>query len=363
MSQGPRDTSSLVLLTGYDATTIHRFTTADGISYGQIVANMNAALTTLNAELANDSLFSSLVSYTDQPTTEYRVGTSNGFDDFTEWGRADSARAATEGHTIPLLKKDRRLGWSWSYLKDARLSQIQADFADALYDARSLWRKAVLKRLLQRGDDAVGSGFSPGFATAAASTSVDFVPPSYNGTDFTSAHEHYVGIGGGVFTTAVFSDAFDELREHGHGDQGSLEFLIGPSDRATVEGLTGFVPVADPLIEYGTTESVARGAMADGYIGSINHFRVREVRGIPQYYGVAYASYGPNSQRNPLRVRLERGITAPRIVLMTDPTAGTANNPLQSLMLYVELGVGVADRTGATPRYVNNATWADGTAT
>jgi hypothetical protein len=31
-------------------------------------------------------------------------------------------------------------------------------------------------------------------------------------------------------------------------------------------------------------------------------------------------------------------------------------------MLYLEFGVGVGDRTNGTTRYVNNATWADGTA-
>jgi len=37
--------------------------------------------------------------------------------------------------------------------------------------------------------------------------------------------------------------------------------------------------------------------------------------------------------------------------------------PIQYLMLFMEFGIGVADRTAATPRDVNNTTWADGTAT
>jgi hypothetical protein len=32
-------------------------------------------------------------------------------------------------------------------------------------------------------------------------------------------------------------------------------------------------------------------------------------------------------------------------------------------MMYLEMGVGVGDRTNGTPRYNNNATWADGVAT
>ena len=36
---------------------------------------------------------------------------------------------------------------------------------------------------------------------------------------------------------------------------------------------------------------------------------------------------------------------------------------LQYMMFFTEFGVGVADRTNGTSRYVNAAQWADGTAT
>ena len=46
-----------------------------------------------------------------------------------------------------------------------------------------------------------------------------------------------------------------------------------------------------------------------------------------------------------------------------DPNAGNGIAPLHNLMLYTRFGVGVNDRTAATPRYVNNASWSDGTPT
>ena len=103
--------------------------------------------------------------------------------------------------------------------------------------------------------------------------------------------------------------------------------------------------------------------MGSYYIGTISDFAVRVVRGMPQYYGFGWKSYGPLSQRNPLRVRLAKGETAWRVIAMQDPRSGTGVNPLQNLMLYMKFGVGVADRTNGTARYVNNATWSDGTAT
>ena len=182
----------------------------DGTTYAAIVAKMNAALAGLNAEFGND-FYSNMYSITDQPDVEYRVGSSNGFEVFTEYGVPDAKRAATEGHMLPLKPKIRKLGWTWSYLRDARMEQINADIADGIKDIRDERRKLLLTRVLQRGDDSgdyVGlgtGGYSPGFATAAASTSVDFDPPDFGGTTFDSDHEHYYALAGGVFTNAVFS--------------------------------------------------------------------------------------------------------------------------------------------------------------
>lgn len=372
MALGPRDTSSLVMLTGWDATALQNFRLQDGTTYAAVLAQANAALGALNAEIYSDPLWASLVSYTDQPDVEYRVGTSNGFQRHTEYGRPDARRSETEGHMLPLKSFDRGLGWTWDYLRQARMTQIEADIQDAIKDARDKWRVEVLTRALKRGDvsgalNGLGSsGYSPGFATAAASTSVDFTPPTFGGTTFTSDHEHYVGIAGGAFTAAVFSDAKDELREHGH--EGPYEFIIGPSDETTVRGLTGFNAVDSAWVNYSALnnrvsfgmESVSPGLYP---IGAINDFRVWVMRGMPQYYGFGWKPYGPNSQRNPLRVRLQKGQLRPQVVAFPDEGAPGPANPLKGLYLFLEFGVGVYDRTNGTARYVNNATWADGTPT
>jgi hypothetical protein len=82
---------------------------------------------------------------------------------------------------------------------------------------------------------------------------------------------------------------------------------------------------------------------------------------MPQYYGFGWKSYGPRNPKNPLRVRLPQGQTAPALRIIRD-----SNNPgiapVQNLMSQIAFGVGVGDRTNGTARYVNNAAWADGTA-
>lgn len=369
---GPRDKSSLVMLTGWDATVLQNFALQDGITFDDVVSDMSGALAALNAELLGDPLWSSMVSYTDQPEVKYNVGASSNMNKFTEYGQADPKRSEREGHTLPKLPWDTALGWTWAYLKEARMSDIEGDIREHINAVRNRYRLQILTRALQRGDDSGvnkglgSSGYSTGFATAAASTSVDFVPPSHGGSTFTSAHEHYIGIAGGVFTNPVFTDAKDELREHGH--EPPYEFVAGPSDEAAIRALTDFTPVGSDLVAYGSLQDLAKlDAMRNGasyYIGTINDFGVRIVPGIPQYYGFGWKSYGPNSTRNPFQIRLEKGATIPQVIAMVDPrSGGNAAYPLQSIMLYLEFGVGVSDRTNGTARYVNNATWADGTPT
>jgi len=371
---GPRSSKHLVILTGWDADELEKLSLEDGTTYRQVVAMMEAGLAGVVNEFTA-SWYSRLFYVTDEPTVEYRVGSSNGFERYTEYGRPDAKRGAVEGHMLPLIPHDRALGWTWEFLRKARTSQIQADIADALKDVKDLMRTEMLGRVFRRGDDSGSadglgsSGYSPGFATTAAQTNVDFDPPDYNGTSFDNTHEHYVAISGGAFTNAVFSDTKDELMEHGHNPP--FDFIIGPNDEDTVRGLSDFTPVPEMNVNYGATQDLASAPNMvdlDGsyYIGTISDCLVRVVRGIPQYYGFGWKSYGSNSQRNPLYVRVSTN--APmngelRVVAMPDPRENSGQIPLQHLMLFTEFGVGVGDRTNGTARYVNNATWSDGTVT
>ena len=361
---GNRDTRDNVVLTGIDAALLENSRLRDGATYAEVVAMAEAALGAFNLGIFGDPFWSMLVSYTDQLETRYNIGTASEMVKHTEYGRPDPERASIAGHMLPLHKWDKMLGWTADYLEEARMSDLQADIAMGLQAVENTLRKTLLGRILKRGDDSLSTtGFSPGFATAAANTGVDFVPPSYAGTTFTSAHEHYVAIAGGAFTAAVFSDAKSELMEHGH--EPPFEFLIGPSDEATVSGLTGFVSVNEALINQAITaaQTTFTGAAINGKrpIGAIESFRVWVVPGIPQYYGFGFKSYGMNNLRNPLRVRLPEGENAPRIRVYRDSNA-PGLYAIQNLMLQTRFGVGVGDRTNGTPRYVNNANWADGTA-
>jgi hypothetical protein len=67
MATGVRDTTSLVKLTGWDDGELRKYALQDGTNFTAIVAMLNGALGAVNGEIANDPLYSALVSYTDQP--------------------------------------------------------------------------------------------------------------------------------------------------------------------------------------------------------------------------------------------------------------------------------------------------------
>lgn len=362
MALGPRDTRQLVNLAGWDATALRNYDRNNNTSYAEVVAEMNAALGALNGELAADPLISSVASFTDRPEAEYRIGSSNGFERHTEYGRPDVKRADITGHMLPLKAFDRMLGWTWDFLRNADNAQISADIADGIKDARDIVRVQLLNRFLTRADESgiangLGAGgYSPGFATTAASTAVDFTPPAYANNVFTSTHEHYVGAAGGAWTTTIIDDMISELAEHGH--MGPYDLAIGTTDVPVVMALTGVYQPQSTIITLGTGTAFANLDPAV-YIAAYKNVRIREVPGLPQYYGFMYKSYGPLAARNPLKIRVAKGAGNLGFVAMTDPRAGNATTPIQNLMLFGEFGVGVNDRTAATTRYVNNATWAN----
>jgi hypothetical protein len=367
---GNRDTRDNVILTGIDASLLEKYRLADGTTYDQVVAMANAMLSGFNGTISNDDFWSMLVSYTDNPEARYSVGNSASMVPHAEYTRPDPVRAEMAGHMLPLRKWDHMLGWTTDYLEEARITDIEADLSLAIEAAGNRWRMSLLQRLLKRGDDSgavnglSATGLSPGFATAAANTGVDFIPPSYAGIKFTDAHEHYAPDAGGAFTLAIFQDAAAELREHGH--EPPYEFLISPADETVVTAISpGFLSVNEALVNAGILAAQVNfsGATVNGKrpIGAISDFRVWVVPGMPDNYGFGFKSYGPNNPRNPLRIRVPAGMTTPRLMLIRD-SFNPGIVPVQNLMTQIAFGVGVGDRTNGTPRYVGGAAWTDGTA-
>lgn len=369
---GPTTLNNIVLPAGIDGAELERRSLQDGTTYLEIASLVNALIGGLRAQVLGDPLFQSLSSPTSIPTVTYLTGTSGAFQEHSEFGRPDAIRGDLTGHMLPLKNWDYGLNWTWDYFRDAQRERITADLRVAADAFRNLARQKIMARLLKRGDDSGASyglgtsGLSPGFATAAASTGVDWTPPPFQGTTFTSDHEHYNAASGG-WSTTIIEAAETDLKEHGH--MPNFRLLISPTDKATVMGLTGFVkPAKEYVIQNASTLTLANPMSAMGaspihgayQIGYYNDTEVWVVNGIPQHYGFMYKPYGANSPLNPLRIYIPK--PADFLIALQDPRAGNNSYPLNYLMLFSEFGVGVGeDRSNGVPIYVNNATWADGT--
>ena len=367
-SLGPRDTRDFTVYTGVDATELAKLSLQDGTTIQSVVSLLEAGYSALNLDINNDPLYSSLASFTNDPQVSYRTGTNMTFEQRTEYARPDPQRATLEGHMLPILGYDMQLGWTWDYLRNAYSAQIDADIASSINAARDLVRVKVLGKLITKTDttganNGLGAaGISPGFATTAASTGVDFLPPSYAGASFATTHEHYA-IGAASLTAAQFVTNASNLKEHGH--VAPFTLLISPTDEATVKALATFVLLGDSRIaQYASTATLANPAGAP--IGAIGYLSdsaawVVPVIGWPANYTFMFKSYGANSPLNPLKVRVGRGENALRVIAFPDPNKGTSpTNPIGTLMGWTEFGVGVNDRTDGVP-HRSNAAWADGT--
>lgn len=367
--KGFRDMSSLVNV-GVDDSVLQRYALADGVTYDRLVGELRVVLTGLNGEFTRHPLWSSLIATQDAPNVmAYNTGSSTYAEELTDYTRPEPKHAEVQGHMLPLRRPAAALGWTWLKLKDMTFAEGQADIRLAADSLRNSYRRYIFARLLKRGDDLVSSGYSPGFATAAANTNLDFTPPSFGGADFTADHEHYVAAAGG-WTTTIIDDMESELKEHGH--MGPYRLLIASADAATVTGLTGFAfpttgtYVPAPSVAVAISEEPATD---DGFqfLGSYKNTRIYIAPGMPQHYGFMYRSYGSLSPMNPIRIRAERGYSAPTARVLREATGGVQDaergvNPLMNLMAYMEVGVGVGNRTNGTTRYVDNANWADGVA-
>lgn len=362
---GGRDTRDFVVWTGVDAAQLAKESLQDGTSLLDVTNLLTGALNAVAAEVNSDPAFSSVMSVADSPVVSYRMGTGFSFGERTEYSKPPRSRAEVDGHMLPLRDYDMGLGWTWDYLRKAYMPQIEADIANTVDAARRLARTKILNRLVQRADDSgaakgLGSGgYSPGFATTAANTSVDFTPPEFAGATFANTHEHYLAAATS-FTSANLITDMGNLKEHGH--LPPFDLWISSSDEATVKGFADFVYANDPLINPASTTSTV--TLPAGYIGYLtkSFARVRVVPGMPGSYWLLFKSYGPNAVQNPLKLRVGKNERQLRFLAFPDPDRGASPaNPLGTLIAWSEFGVGVSDRTNGVVRY-NSASWADGSA-
>ena len=345
MARGPRALVDLGLPSGWDAAALERIALQDGTTIQEVVRMLQAAVVGVNNELEADPIIVALTYQTTERTVRYRDGGSSGEMDYhTEYGLPVEQRATTEGHMLPRTKRDAGLAWTWDYLNDAIMEDIEADIQLAADRIKNTFQKAVLTRLFSAAQNTVEtSGLDVGLADGSAS-GVVWTPPNYDGASFASTHTHY-NERAAVSMANLNADAA-HLREHGH--MPPYWLLFSNADRATWTALSGYVKPTVEGIRAGSGVDIA--TVSDDFIGVIDTdygaVFLRPSNRIPTGYYAVVKSYGSNHPRNPLRwwynPRFGAGVTV---------LAGKSYRqfPIEGVMMYTEFGFGAnSDRTVAT---------------
>lgn len=300
---GFRLLADLALPSGWDPTLIASRSLRDGTTLDRVVSLLNSAVGAFNATLKNNTIIAQTSFITSDDKVRYRTDDGVAFRRHTELGKPVPQKGRLTGHMMEQEEWDSALGWSWDYLRKADLAQINADVAGLLVAAGDLWEKTILTRLFKAEAVTIGtSGISPPFADAGATLA--YTPPSYQGNAFTSAHSHLVGLSG--FTQANVNTLAANLAEHGY--EPPYLMYVSQSDVGSwsaVATVTGFKKVQQTGIQYADNADYAT-IPSELYIGVIEtpsgSVWVRPQVRIPTGYAVMFKSYGPNDQRNPLRL-------------------------------------------------------------
>lgn len=339
---GVNDLKQYALPTYWDASVLSQIRLASGETYEQWLAEVAAALAEVNGMLLTDPLISGLISTTDEAALEYRVGVSNGFETHTEYGLPDQKRAKTTGHMLGLSEYDRGMGWTWDFLRKARRVQLDADIASAIKDVRDEWAKQILTRLFKSTYTSVGTGRSMPVADGGTADST-YVPVNHpdRASAFAYTHTHLGRLSG--ITQGNLETGLLHLWEHGI--DGPYELLIAQADKGswtTATNVTGYVPRALPEVRYGITQDLA--AVSDDYIGAVETIhgacRMRASARIPTKYWALYKSYGPQDQRNVMRVRYDPDFGIGAVLLAGDHIR---QYPLENAIMYMSFGPNIGE--------------------
>lgn len=314
MTVGVKDLKNIALPSAWDGNELSRLRLRDGTPYSQIVADIDDALSLFNGSL-NSGYLGRLLSVTTEPGVEYRSGGTNGFAEETEQTQPDRQFAETTGHMLPLLMKDRGMGWTARFLEEARRRQLDADISSLVEDAVDIYEKTVWTRYFSIAEDTGrskglgASGVSVPFADGGAGT-IAYTPPPRKDrviNAFTAAHTHFLVLNG--ITQANLETAVGHLWEHGY--DAPYELVVSLADLGSwqnTSNVTGFKPKGDPIIQYGGLDDLAL-VEAEMYQGAVTTkygaCRIYANARIPTGYWSVTKTFGQGDQRNPLRVRYD----------------------------------------------------------
>jgi hypothetical protein len=374
-SKGVLTTRSYAFPTGIDANILARWRIGtDGRSYDQIRSDVVAAFEGVNAELMQK--LGSLVYITNDDHVFYpNGGAVTDFPKISDLDRVETYTGDTVGHMLPINLRGRGIATTEQALRSLNEGQMMATITDIVQSGRQTVVKETLTRLFTDDEILVGtSGYYVGMVSGSAS--VTYTPPTYEGKEFQSSHDHYNGYdsGSGQTWTTMLNALALHVVEHGH--MGQLIALVSETDVAAIvtqlttdEVFAQPTPVqittisgsAIPLI---TDRQVDQSPMELGrFFGYMNStYGLMELRAtgrVPTGYAAVYVSAGNNVPDNPLYIRVYPDVGW-GFYIQEVPNFNTTY-PIKHIDVLIQYGVGAGrNRTRAAVGYlVAGGVWVD----
>lgn len=371
--KGILTTQSFALPTGWDATTLARWSFRNGRTYDQLRSEIVAGLQGVNNEFL--ARWGDLIYITTEQAVEYEDGGGTGeMIDVTELDRVEPQRGETKGHMIDLREIGDAIGGTEKFFRDARESIITASVAGLVRRGLNTWEKRLLTRATSNTVKTIGTaGYDVPFANASGT--VTWTPPSFGGKAFASSHDHFIGYNSGA--SATLADVLDGLAAtlHEHGHAAPFTAYVSEASVTAIRGLTNYVQPVQFVRDRGAattgpqfsvqgqmTEMPAAGGRMIGYYDTAyGAVELRSTNRLAAGYVFMYRSYGVNNPNNPIWVRVHPEVGF-GFYIKEIPSYNT-NYPVKTIEVRAEQGFGVGrDRTnGANGYLVSGGTWANPT--
>ncbi len=263
MPFGYFDTTFIDTPPNVDAAYIAALATRDGVSFEQVLQEIDGMLGQLNGGV--DPLVASLLQ---PPTTDPTVDTTSvaAFDieEATEYTIARPQVQEGLGIMVPFRKYDVSLGFTEDGLRQATRAKILQQVRGVVSGMELVQRRAVLRRLFSIAEvrvDRRTTYKAPGFAGSGTGDNV-FTGSYPDGTPLAGGYTHYARTAAADLAAAIATGR-DALKRFYPGPY----HLIGPvAQIAAVEALAAFVPATSALITVGSGTAVATVDIAQ-YVG------------------------------------------------------------------------------------------------
>jgi hypothetical protein len=339
MPFGFLDTRYIDFPAGVDTAYLRGLQTRAGVSFAQVLQQIDARLGALNTTL--DPLVASLIT----PTTEAFADTTGVIAfEVTERGEYTLARpqlAEGSAHMLPIRGYDVSLGFTEDGLELMSLTRILANVDSLILGLRRLARRKALERLYSDAEirvDARTTVTSPGFAGSGTGDNA-FTRATYpDGSTIPGGYTHYYAVGGGTLADTLLAARNRLRRWH----PGPYDLIAPQAQIDLIVALTGFVASGSALVRpgSGTAEALVDPAQ---YVGVL-YGNIRVHHPIDDFSSANIAmfkSYGPVSPQNPLAWRYDEMKGRDAVIRYR------SLYPLDQAVVKWDFGIGVNDRTAA----------------